>query len=161
MHCSCGFRPDESCADLTAGSGRSPTLPSRRCLPRSVRHWSARADGEGSRQPPGQASQRHGVQREPVSRHRQRAEHGLRSGDVQVHHIRKLADLEKPGRRAKPAWVKQMAARRRKTLIVCRKCHEAIHAGTSTASFRKQGLESRMTPKGSSPVWEEGNEKGP
>jgi len=80
---------------------------------------------------------------------------------VEVHHIRKLADLEKPGRRAKPAWVKQMAARRRKTLIVCRKCHEAIHAGTSTASFRKQGLESRMTPKGSSPVWEEGNEKGP
>ncbi len=71
---------------------------------------------------------------------------------VEVHHIRKLADLEKPGRRAKPAWVKQMAARRRKTLIVCRKCHEAIHAGTSTASFRKQGLESRMTPKGSSPV---------
>ena len=80
---------------------------------------------------------------------------------VEVHHIRKLADLEKPGRREKPAWVKQMAARRRKTLIVCRKCHEAIHAGTSTASFRKQGLESRMTPKGSSPVWEEGNEKGP
>jgi hypothetical protein len=80
---------------------------------------------------------------------------------VEVHHIRKLADLEKPGRREKPAWVKQMAARRRKTLIVCRKCHEEIHAGTSTASFRKQGLESRMTPKGSSPVWEEGNEKGP
>ncbi len=80
---------------------------------------------------------------------------------VEVHHIRKLADLEKPGRKEKPVWVKQMAARRRKTLIVCRKCHEEIHAGTSTASFRKQGLESRMTPKGSSPVWEGGNEKGP
>ncbi len=80
---------------------------------------------------------------------------------VEVHHIRKLADLEKPGRREKPVWVKQMAARRRKTLIVCRKCHEEIHAGTATASFRKQGLESRMTPKGSSPVWEGGNEKGP
>jgi len=63
---------------------------------------------------------------------------------VEVHHIRKLADLEKPGRREKPVWVKQMAARRRKTLVVCRKCHEEIHTGTSTASFRKQGPESRM-----------------
>src|SRR2546421_8373710 len=80
---------------------------------------------------------------------------------VEVHHIRKLADLQKPGRREKPPWVKLMAAKRRKTLVVCRQCHEEIHAGTSTASFRKQGLESRMTPKGSSPVWEGGNEKGP
>ncbi len=80
---------------------------------------------------------------------------------VEVHHIRKLADLEKPGRREKPVWVKQMAARRRKTLIVCRKCHEEIHAGTSTASFRKQEPESRMTPKGSSPVREEDNGTGP
>lgn len=63
---------------------------------------------------------------------------------VEVHHIRKLADLEKPGQKEKPVWMKQMAARRRKTLVVCRKCHEAIHAGKSTASFRKQGLESRM-----------------
>jgi AI2M/AI1M-like HNH endonuclease/type II intron maturase len=80
---------------------------------------------------------------------------------VEVHHIRKLADLNKPGRREKPVWVKQMAARRRKTLIVCRKCHEEIHAGTSTASFRKQGPESRMTQKWSSPVREGGNGKGP
>jgi group II intron reverse transcriptase/maturase len=80
---------------------------------------------------------------------------------VEVHHIRKLADLQEPGRREKPVWVKQMAARRRKTLVVCRKCHEDIHAGTSTASFRKQGLESRMTRKRSSPVREEDNGKGP
>jgi group II intron reverse transcriptase/maturase len=80
---------------------------------------------------------------------------------VEVHHIRKLADLEKPGRREKPLWVKQMAARRRKTLIVCRKCHEEIHAGTSTAAFRKQGPESRMTRKRSSPVRDGGNGKGP
>jgi len=81
--------------------------------------------------------------------------------NVEVHHIRKLADLEKPGRREKPVWVKQMATRRRKTLIVCRKCHEEIHAGISTASFRKQGPESRMTRKRSSPVREKGNGKGP
>lgn len=64
---------------------------------------------------------------------------------VEVHHIRKWADLEKPGRKEKPAWMKQMAARRRKTLVVCRRCHEHIHTGTSTASFRKQGPESGMT----------------
>src|SRR6266516_5447895 len=80
---------------------------------------------------------------------------------VEVHHIRKLADLEKTGRKEKPIWVKQMAARRRKTLVVCRKCHEEIHAGKTTASLRKQEPESRMTQKWSSPVREKGNEKGP
>ncbi len=80
---------------------------------------------------------------------------------VEVHHIHKLADLEKPGRKEKPVWVKQMAARRRKTLVVCRKCHDSIHTGTATASFRKQGPESRMTQKWSRPVREEGNGEGP
>src|SRR5260370_42404677 len=47
---------------------------------------------------------------------------------VEVHHIRKLADLQRPGRVDKPLWVRVMAARRRKTLIVCRECHQAIHA---------------------------------
>jgi group II intron reverse transcriptase/maturase len=51
---------------------------------------------------------------------------------IEVHHIRKLADLDKPGRKKKPAWVKRMAARRRKTLVVCRSCHDAIHAGRPT-----------------------------
>jgi group II intron reverse transcriptase/maturase len=50
---------------------------------------------------------------------------------VQVHHIRKLADLEKGGRE-RPRWVKIMAARRRKTLIVCQLCHQAIHTGQPT-----------------------------
>ena len=48
-------------------------------------------------------------------------------GNCQVHHVRKLADLNQPGRSEKPLWVKRMAARRRKTLVVCRECHEAIH----------------------------------
>jgi hypothetical protein len=51
---------------------------------------------------------------------------------VEVHHIRHLADLNKPGRREKPAWVRLMAKRRRKTLVACRPCHEAIHAGRPT-----------------------------
>ena len=54
------------------------------------------------------------------------------TNQVEVHHIRKLADLGKPGRAEKPQWVRVMAARRRKTLIVCRECHQAIHAGRPT-----------------------------
>jgi len=50
---------------------------------------------------------------------------------VEVHHIRKLADLEKKSRE-RPFWVKVMAARRRKTLVVCALCHQAIHAGKPT-----------------------------
>jgi len=45
----------------------------------------------------------------------------------EVHHVRKLADLSTPGRREKPLWVRRMAARRRKTLVLCQQCHEAIH----------------------------------
>ena len=52
--------------------------------------------------------------------------------DCEVHHIRKLADLQKTGRREKPPWIVMMAKRRRKTLVVCRICHEAIHAGRPT-----------------------------
>ena len=48
---------------------------------------------------------------------------------VQVHHVRHLRDLHRPGRRPKPEWMYVMAARRRKTLIVCERCHRAIHAG--------------------------------
>jgi group II intron reverse transcriptase/maturase len=47
--------------------------------------------------------------------------------DVQVHHVRKLADLDKPGRPHQPEWVNLMAARRRKTLVVCSACHGQIH----------------------------------
>jgi group II intron reverse transcriptase/maturase len=47
--------------------------------------------------------------------------------NCEVHHIRKLADLSQPGRKEKPQWVKRMAMRRRKTLVVCQKCHEEIH----------------------------------
>ena len=49
--------------------------------------------------------------------------------NIEVHHIRHLKDLKRKGNREQPEWVKNMAARRRKTLIVCRRCHEDIHAG--------------------------------
>ncbi len=48
---------------------------------------------------------------------------------VQVHHIRALKDLQRKGQGERPQWVSVMAARRRKTLIVCQDCHHAIHAG--------------------------------
>jgi len=49
--------------------------------------------------------------------------------NIQVHHIRALKDLTKPGRKEKPRWAQVMAARRRKTLVVCQRCHVGIHAG--------------------------------
>jgi hypothetical protein len=49
--------------------------------------------------------------------------------ECEVHHINKLADIDRPGQKEKPSWVKRMIARRRKTLVVCRKCHEEIHRG--------------------------------
>jgi group II intron reverse transcriptase/maturase len=48
---------------------------------------------------------------------------------LEVHHVRKLADLNRKGRTEKPLWVKVMAARQRKTLILCQTCHLALHAG--------------------------------
>lgn len=45
---------------------------------------------------------------------------------VQIHQIRKLADLNKPGQ-PQPEWVQIMARRRRKTLVVCDVCHASIH----------------------------------
>ena len=56
---------------------------------------------------------------------------------LQVHHIRKLADLNKPGRPERPPWVHLMAMRKRKTLVVCETCHQNIHAGRATATTRK------------------------
>ena len=79
--------------------------------------------------------------------------------NLEVHHIRKLADLNKPGRREKPAWVRLMAMRRRKTLVICRPCHEHIHAGRATAPNRITG--ERCDGKLSRTVREEGDGKGP
>jgi len=42
---------------------------------------------------------------------------------IEVHPIRALKDLQRYTGREKPAWVKLMATRHRKTLILCRTCH--------------------------------------
>jgi len=57
--------------------------------------------------------------------------------NLEVHHIRKLADLNRPGRPERPAWMHLMAKRRRKTLVICRSCHENIHVGRAAAPVRK------------------------
>jgi group II intron reverse transcriptase/maturase len=57
--------------------------------------------------------------------------------NLHVHHIRKLADLNRPGHGERPAWVQLMAKRHRKSLVVCRRCHGNIHAGRATTSVRK------------------------
>jgi group II intron reverse transcriptase/maturase len=80
----------------------------------------------------------------PTTARRQGTEltHRLRKGrcefceqraDVQVHHVRKLADLARPGQ-PQPAWAQLMAQRRRKTLVVCQPCHDTIHARRTPAA---------------------------
>jgi hypothetical protein len=50
---------------------------------------------------------------------------------IEVHHVRRLADLATAGT-AQPAWAKIMANKRRKTLVVCDACHDHIHASPTT-----------------------------
>lgn len=49
--------------------------------------------------------------------------------NIQVHHVRALKDLRRKGQAERPMWMKVMAARRRKTLVLCRVCHTDVHAG--------------------------------
>ncbi len=55
---------------------------------------------------------------------------------LEVHHLRKLADLNRHDRPDRPGWVHLMAKRRRKTLVICRTCHKDIHAGRASAPAR-------------------------
>ena len=48
---------------------------------------------------------------------------------VEVHHVRKLKNIDRLGMKEKPEWVKRMIALRRKTMIVCPNCHRAIERG--------------------------------
>lgn len=62
---------------------------------------------------------------------------------VETHHIRRLKDLRTGNRADQPEWARQMASRRRKTLIVCRDCHNGIHNGSPARQVsRNKALES-------------------
>lgn len=62
--------------------------------------------------------------------------------NINVHHIRKLKNLKHryAGRSDPPQWVIRMIEKRRKTLVVCVQCHQAIHAGTYDGPKLNQGL---------------------
>src|SRR5262245_60247240 len=67
---------------------------------------------------------------------------------INVHHIRKLKDLKIRGRRVPPVWKQIMASRRRKTLVVCHRCHVAIHRGTLTQWLKALIDEGKLIPTG-------------
>jgi len=54
--------------------------------------------------------------------------------NVEVHHINHMKTLRKKGQGTPPQWVVWMAARQRKTIVVCRGCHNDIHKGRSTVT---------------------------
>ena len=45
----------------------------------------------------------------------------------ELHHVRKVKDLN-----GKERWEQCMIAKRRKTLVVCKPCHNAIHHGSKS-----------------------------
>jgi hypothetical protein len=64
-------------------------------------------------------------------------------GRVEVHQVRKLADLAAGEGRQQPEWAKLMDRMQRKTLIVCPSCHQLIHTGKPAARITHKPLESR------------------
>jgi group II intron reverse transcriptase/maturase len=56
---------------------------------------------------------------------------GTKEGPIEVHHVRKLKDLK-----GKKAWERQMIARRRKTMVLCKGCHVDLHAGRLNGATR-------------------------
>ena len=49
--------------------------------------------------------------------------------DVEVHHVQAMRKLHEYPGMPKPEWVKRMIALRRKTLLLCKRCHEAVEHG--------------------------------
>jgi hypothetical protein len=48
---------------------------------------------------------------------------------LEVHHVHAMRKLHEYPGRPKPAWVKRMIALKRKTLVLCKRCHEATDHG--------------------------------
>ncbi len=59
---------------------------------------------------------------------------GSQVGAIEVHHIRKLKDLK-----GRAAWEQLMIARQRKTMVLCRECHQELHTGKLKESKRTKG----------------------
>jgi len=58
--------------------------------------------------------------------------------NVEVHHVRAMKDLHQYPGRSKPEWVKRMIALKRKTMPLCRTCHEDVTYG---CPLRRQTIE--------------------
>ncbi len=80
-------------------------------------------------------------------------------GEVEVHHVRTLADLGQPGP-LQPQWAKAIANRRRMTLVVCG-WPWPPHTGQPATPLTQRSLESRTIGKPSNPVRREAARKGP
>lgn len=55
---------------------------------------------------------------------------------VEVHHVRRITDLNVRAGQPAPNWKLRMVSMRRKTLAACRECHDRIHAGLETKGPR-------------------------
>ena len=51
------------------------------------------------------------------------------SEDVEVHHVQAMRKLHEYPGRSKPEWFKRMIALKRKTLLLCKSCHEDVEHG--------------------------------
>ena len=49
--------------------------------------------------------------------------------NLEVHHIHAMRKLHEHPGREKPAWMRRMIELRRKTLILCKRCHEDVEHG--------------------------------
>ncbi len=47
--------------------------------------------------------------------------------NVQMHHVRHLRDLNQKGKREMPLWMKVMIMRKRKSIPLCKGCHDDVH----------------------------------
>jgi len=79
-----------------------------------------------------------------------------KEGPFQVHHIRKMKDIAE----GKELWQRMMIARHRKTLVLCMKCHQRLHAGTlpGKEQFKKQVKGEPCTVNAVRTVLREGDE---
>jgi len=58
------------------------------------------------------------------------------TGRVQVHHVKRISDLNVRAGQPAPNWKLKMVSMRRKTLAACQECHDRIHAGLETKGPR-------------------------
>ena len=48
--------------------------------------------------------------------------------NIQMHHVRHLRDLNKKGKKEMPLWMKIMISRKRKSIPLCKGCHDDVHS---------------------------------